>query len=80
MSFPFFRKQKYEILLNVNFAAKLDWRPYGRYLPVPEGAVAAIDSNSDSDHIYVGRYKSPLSGTSSLYEIGIGIIIGPNFV
>ena len=45
--FFIFRKSKFEILLNENLSAKLEWRPYTKYSSVPEGAVSGVDSNSE---------------------------------
>ena len=48
--FPLFfhRKHAYELLINVDRAARLEWRPYSRYGGVAEGAVAAVDESSSS--------------------------------
>ena len=43
----------------MDHAAKLEWKPFSKFLPVPEGAVAAVDS---SEHFFVGRYLDPETG------------------
>lgn len=59
------RKQRFELLINVDRAARLEWRPYSRYAGVPEGAVAGVDESSasvDGDNdIFIGRHLSSSS-------------------
>jgi hypothetical protein len=38
-----FRKHKYEILINTDHGAKLEWRSYNKFGGVPEGSVAGVD-------------------------------------
>jgi hypothetical protein len=61
------RKHKYELLINVDRAARLEWRPYSKYAGVPEGSVAAVDESSASvvgeNDLFIGRYLN--SATSS---------------
>ena len=59
--FFIFRKSKFEILLNENLSAKLEWRPYTKYSSVPEGAVSGVDSNSEEQN-FVGRHLSASNG------------------
>ena len=53
------------MLINVDRAARLEWRPYSRYAGVPEGAVAAVDESSASvvgdNDIFIGRHLSSFS-------------------
>ncbi len=67
----FCRKHNFEVLISVNRAARLEWKPYSKYAGVPEGAVAGVDEASasvvgDSD-IFIGRH---LSSSSSSYIPG----------
>ena len=56
------RKHAYELLINVDRAARLEWRPYSRYGGVAEGAVAAVDESSSSvvgdNDVFIGRHLS----------------------
>lgn len=60
-----YRKHGYELLINVDRAARLEWRPYSKYAGVPEGAVAAVDESSSSvvgdNNIFIGRHLSSAS-------------------
>jgi len=60
-----YKKQRFELLINVDRAARLEWRPYSRYAGVPEGAVAGVDESSasvDGDNdIFIGRHLSSSS-------------------
>ncbi len=38
-----YRKHKYEVLINTDLGAKLEWRSYNKFGGVPEGAVAGVD-------------------------------------
>lgn len=53
-----YKKEKFDILVNEDKAAKLEWIPYGKFLAVPEGAVAGVDMNSNTDHLFIGRHLS----------------------
>ncbi len=48
-------------MLNENLSAKLEWRPYTKYSPVPEGAVSGVDGSSD-EQVFVGRHLSKSDG------------------
>ena len=56
------RKHAYELLINLDRAARLEWRPYSRYGGVAEGAVAAVDESSSSvvgdNDVFIGRHLS----------------------
>jgi len=60
-----YKKRHFELLVNVDRSARLEWRPYSRYAGVPEGSVAAVDESSASvvgDHdIFIGRQLCPSS-------------------
>ncbi len=45
------RKHKFEVLSNPGGAARVEWRPFSRFAPVPEGAVAAAED------AFVGRAR-----------------------
>ena len=55
-----FRKRKFEVLINIDRAARLEWRPYNKFAGVPEGSVAAVDENSDpasgDNNVFIGRH------------------------
>ena len=55
-----FRKHKYEVLISIDRAARLEWKPYSKYAGVPEGAVAGVDESSASvvgdNDIFIGRH------------------------
>ncbi len=59
------RKSSFELLINVDRAARLEWKPYSRYAGVPEGSIAAVDESSASvvgdNDIFIGRHLSPYS-------------------
>ena len=63
------RKHRFELLINVDRAARLEWKPYSRYAGVPEGAVAAVDESSASvvgdNDIFIGRHLSHSTSTIS---------------
>ena len=40
-------------------AAKLEWRPFTKFMAVPKGAVAAVDTDED---IFIGRHLDPKTG------------------
>lgn len=50
------------MLINVDRAARLEWRSYSRYSGVPEGSVAAVDESSASavgdNDVFIGRHLS----------------------
>ena len=56
----FHRKRKFEVLINTDRAARLEWKPYNKFAGVPIGAVAAVDENSEpasgDDNVFVGRH------------------------
>ena len=56
----YFRKHKYEVLINPDRAARLEWTEYNKFDGVPVGAVAAVDENSDSSsgdqNVFIGRH------------------------
>ena len=58
---PIFRIPKYEILVNVDLSAKLEWRPYLRFSAIPHGAVVGIKDGS-SDLNFIGRHLSTSNG------------------
>ncbi|QQP56025.1 Unzipped, partial [Caligus rogercresseyi] len=71
-------KKKYELLINIDMAARLEWRAYSRYSGVPEGSVAGLDASSGNDQIFIGRHLSDglyLPGVVDIpqgsYEFGI---------
>eukprot|EP00096_Caligus_rogercresseyi_P015365 TRINITY_DN7813_c0_g1_i1.p1 TRINITY_DN7813_c0_g1~~TRINITY_DN7813_c0_g1_i1.p1 ORF type:complete len:439 (-),score=111.51 TRINITY_DN7813_c0_g1_i1:973-2289(-) len=73
-----YRKKKYELLINIDMAARLEWRAYSRYSGVPEGSVAGLDASSGNDQIFIGRHLSDglyLPGVVDIpqgsYEFGI---------
>ena len=55
-----FRKHKYEVLINPDRAARLEWRSYNKFAGVPIGAVAAVDENSEpsagDNNVFIGRH------------------------
>lgn len=55
-----YKKHKYELLINVDRAARLEWKSYSKYAGVPEGAVAGVDESSTSaageNDIFIGRH------------------------
>eukprot|EP00093_Oithona_nana_P010170 10170.XXX_280210_281716_1 [CDS] Oithona nana genome sequencing. len=57
-----YKKHAYELLINLDRAARLEWRPYSRYGGVAEGAVAAVDESSSSvvgdNDVFIGRHLS----------------------
>jgi hypothetical protein len=54
------RKHKYEVLINPDRAARLEWRSYNKFAGVPIGAVAAVDENSEpsagDNNVFIGRH------------------------
>ena len=56
----FFRKHKYEVLINIDRAARLEWKPYSKFAGVPEGSVAAVDEKSEpasgDNNVFIGRH------------------------
>ena len=54
-------------MININRAARLEWRPYSKFSGAPEGAVAGVDESSagsasgDRD-IFIGRHLSSDTG------------------
>ena len=64
MYFSFYpRKQKFELLINDDRSARLEWQPYNKYMGVPVGSVAGVDESSSSvvgdNTIFIGRHLSP---------------------
>ena len=59
----FCRKQKFEVLINIDRSARIEWRPYSKFRGAPQGAVAGVDESSagsasgDRD-IFIGRHLS----------------------
>ena len=55
-----FRKHKYEVLINPDRAARLEWRSYNKFAGVPIGAVAAVDESSEpsagDNNVFIGRH------------------------
>ncbi|XP_040573204.1 protein unzipped [Lepeophtheirus salmonis] len=62
-----YRKKKYELLINIDMAARLEWRAYNRYSGVPEGSVAGLDASTGSNQIFIGRHLT----TEGLYLPGV---------
>ena len=48
------------MLINIDRAARLEWRPYTKFAGVAVGAVAAVDENSGSasgdQNVFIGRH------------------------
>ena len=69
----FHRKHAYELLINVDRAARLEWRPYSRYGGVAEGAVAAVDESSSSvvgdNDVFIGNKRRGYRG-SLIFMLG----------
>jgi len=62
-----YKKKRFEILININRAARLEWKPYSKFKGAPEGAVAGVDESSagsasgDRD-VFIGRHLSSDTG------------------
>ena len=56
----YFRKRKFEVLINTDRAARIEWKTYNKFAGVPIGAVAAVDENSEpasgDDNVFIGRH------------------------
>ena len=66
----FCRKRKFEVLINTDRAARLEWRSYNKFAGVPVGAVAAVDENSEPAsgdyNVFIGRHL----GESGIWRPG----------
>jgi len=64
------KKRKFEVLINTDRAARLEWRSYNKFAGVPVGAVAAVDENSEPAsgdyNVFIGRHL----GESGIWRPG----------